>query len=247
MSAQKLRCGFIPLFILIAIGVVILGAGGVYVVRNEFITKGKTGKAALDEKKINQQITNPSQLSSPSPEPEQVLAPQTFNYSPSTKTNPADQTLDSKQPSFTINPPAGWRKIDDPQAIALFQSPEKDEEPAEPPLIYRMPANIQIYIKKMPKPISLEEISSAFVKEQQDKYPNFQIIKTGNTTLGGNDAKVFEGKVQLKEGQTEHNIEYYAIKGNYFILISSHALDSAWSKRIGAIQASINSFKFTDE
>ncbi|MDO8260805.1 MAG: hypothetical protein Q7T50_04920, partial [Candidatus Magasanikbacteria bacterium] len=62
-----------------------------------------------------------------------------------------------------------------------------------------------------------------------------------------NDAKVFEGKVQLKEGQVEHDIEYYTVKGDYFILISSHALDSAWSKRIGAIQGAINSFKLTDE
>ena len=39
---KKLLPGIIPLFILIAIGVVLAGAGGVYVVRKEFIKDRKS-------------------------------------------------------------------------------------------------------------------------------------------------------------------------------------------------------------
>src|SRR3990167_7924712 len=71
---RKLLPGFIPLIILIIAGIVIAGAGGTYIVRKQFIKKGQSGKAALDEKKIAQQLNNPVELESPSPKPTPQLA-----------------------------------------------------------------------------------------------------------------------------------------------------------------------------
>src|SRR3990167_5376261 len=98
---RKLLPGILPIFILIAIGVVLAGAGGVYVVRKEFIKRGQSGKAALDEKKISQQLKNPIPLEAPSPEPTPQLAPIQYTYTPE---ETADSEEESKKPTFTINP-----------------------------------------------------------------------------------------------------------------------------------------------
>ncbi len=59
MGKLKYQLGFIPLIILIAIGVVVV-AGGTYIVRNQFVKIGKSGKAALDTEKIQKQLQSPS-------------------------------------------------------------------------------------------------------------------------------------------------------------------------------------------
>ena len=237
---RKLLPGIIPLFILITIGVVLAGAGGVYVVRKEFIKKGQSGKAALDEKKISQQLKNPVELESPSPEPTHQLAPVQYKYEPE-KTS-GGQT---QQPGFTINPPSGWTQEDFGNSEAAFFSPDKDKEDAEPPLVYTQPANIQINLEEIPEGSSLLEAEEGIVEYVQAQTKSYQIIAKGETTFANQAGRFYEFTADT-ENTVEHIIIYYTIKNNYLVQVSGHALDSAWSKRASVLKASIGSFKFTD-
>src|SRR3989344_4770353 len=145
---KKLLPGFIPLIILIIAGIVIAGAGGTYIVRKQFVKKGQSGKAALDEKKISEQLKNPVPLESPSPEPTPQLAPVQYNY-----------------------------------------EPEK--------------------------------------------------------TSGDQTGRFYEFTADT-EYSVEHVIIYFTIKNNCLVQASGHALDSAWSNRVGVLKASIGSLRFTD-
>src|SRR3989344_5936591 len=136
---RKLLPGILPIFILIAIGVVIAGAGGVYVVRKQFVKKGASGKAALDEKKISEQLKNPIPFDAHSPDPTPLLAPVQYNYEPE-KT--PDSEKDTQEPGFTINPPSGWSQKSSASVRVGFLAPQQDEEPAEPPLVYMYTASI---------------------------------------------------------------------------------------------------------
>src|SRR3989344_1507070 len=151
---RKLLPGFIPLIILIIAGIVIAGAGGTYVVRKQFVKKGQSGKAALDEKKISQQLKNPIPLEAPSPDPTPQLAPSQYQYEPE-KTS--DSEKDGQEPGFTINPPSGWSQKSSASVKIGFLAPEQDEEPAEPPLVYMYTASIQIVVKKHPQLATLQQ------------------------------------------------------------------------------------------
>ena len=237
---RKLLPGIIPLFILITIGVVLAGAGGVYVVRKEFIKKGQSGKAALDEKKISKQLNNPVELESPSPEPTPQLAPIQYKYEP--EVTSGDQT---QQPGFTINPPSGWNQENFGTSKAAFFSPDKDKEDAEPPLVYTQPANIQINLEEIPAGSTLLDAEEGIIKYVRARTTNYQVIAKGETTFANQDGRFYEFNADT-EYSVEHIIIYYTIKNNYLVQASGHALDSAWRNRAGVLKASIGSFRFTD-
>src|SRR3990170_124720 len=183
---RKLLPGIIPLFILIAIGVVLAGAGGVYVVRKEFIKRGQSGKAALDEKKITEQLKNPVPLESPSPEPTPQLAPVQYKYEPDATSG--DQT---QQPAFTINPPSGWTQENFATSEAAFFSPDKDKEDAEPPLVYTQPANIQINLEEIPKDATLLDAEEGIIEYIQARAKNHQVIAKDETTFANQAGRFY--------------------------------------------------------
>src|SRR3989344_9801 len=237
---RKLLPGIIPLIILIIAGSVIAGAGGTYIVRKQFIKKGQSGKAALDEKKIAQQLNNPVELESPSPKPTPQLAPIQYKYEP--EATSGDQT---QQPGFTINPPSGWTQEDFATSEAAFFSPDKDKEDAEPPLVYTQPANIQINLEEIPKDATLLDAEEGIIEYIQARAKNHQVIAKGETTFANQAGRFYEFTAET-EYSVEHVIIYYTIKNNYLAQASGHALDSAWAKRASVLKASIGSFRFTD-
>src|SRR4030042_5052509 len=107
---RKSLPGIIPLFILIAVGVVMAAAGGTYIVRKQFVKTSEDKKASLDEEKIRKQIANPTTLPSPSPEPSPELAIGPYTYNPKEESK-TDSNIDLSQPAFKITPPATWNKI----------------------------------------------------------------------------------------------------------------------------------------
>ena len=240
---RKLLPGIIPLFILIAIGVVLAGAGGVYVVRKEFIKRGQSGKAALDEKKISEQLKNPIPLEAPSPDPTLQLAPSQYQYEPE-KTS--DSEKDGQEPGFTINPPSGWSQKSSASVKIGFLAPEQDEEPAEPPLVYMYTASIQIVVKKQPQQATLQQAADATIDGYRANESNVQVISNSPTSFAGQDAQIIELTAEMTEGHRIRVINYVMVKNGYTVGVGGLTLDSAWSKRAGTINASINSFKFTD-
>lgn len=249
---RKLLPGIIPLFILIAIGVVLAGAGGVYVVRKEFIKRGQSGKAALDEKKIAEQLKNPAPLESPSPEPTPQLAPVQYKYEPAESQN----STEAQAPVFTINPPAGWSK-EEKQRGVMFKSPEDDEEDLEPPLIWYQPANIQVIVDFLDnydtfkqqgysESKMLDTVVNVDLKQKLYGSRNPVYLTDQRTTFAGQEAHLLEMKVRLDNGVSERAMTYVMIKNKHAVLVSGHALDSAWSKRAATLKSSLSTFRFTD-
>src|SRR4030042_3613566 len=241
---KKSLPGIIPLFILIAVGVVIAVAGGTYIVRKQFIKTSPDKKASLDEEKIRNQIANPTTLPSPSAEPSQELAVGPYTYNPKEESK-SDPNIDLSQPAFKITPPATWNKISSTSSTAIFSSPEDDEEPLEPPLTYQQPANIQIKINKLPQEATLEDVVNDLVNNQYSPYNPTYFINQ-KTNFAGHDAQLLEFKIRNKEGPQEHAFHYVIVKNNYSVIIGGTSLEVAWSKRSPIIKASINTFAFVD-
>ena len=240
---RKLLPGFIPLIILIIAGIVIAGAGGTYIVREQVVKKGQSGKAAIDEKKISQKVKNPVPLEAPSPEPTAQLAPSQYQYEPE-KTS--DSEKETQEPAFTINPPSGWSQKSSDYIKVGFVAPEQDEEPAEPPLVYMYGASIQIRINTLPEGATLAQVVESTIDGYRDQASNVQVISNTPTTFAGQDSQVLELIAELTEGHKIHVTNYVTVKNGYTVGVGGLTLDSAWSKRAGTIQTSINSFRFTD-
>src|SRR3990167_3906203 len=240
---RKLLPGIIPLFILIAIGVVLAGAGGVYVVRKEFVKRGQSGKAALDEKKISEQLKNPIPLEAPSPDPALQLAPSQYQYEPE-KTS--DSEKDGQEPGFTINPPSGWSQKSSASVKIGFLAPQQDEEPAEPPLVYMYTASIQTVVNKHPQLATLQQAADATIDGYKKNESNVQVISNSPTSFAGQDAQIIELTAEMTEGHKIRVINYVMVKNGYTVGVGGIALDSAWSKRAGTIKSSINTFSFTE-
>ena len=240
---KKFLPGFIPIIILIIAGIIIAGAGGTYIVRKQFVKKGQSGKAALDEKKISEQLKNPIPLEAPSPDPTLQLAPSQYQYEPE-KTS--DSEKDGQEPGFTINPPSGWSQKSSASVKIGFLAPQQDEEPAEPPLVYMYTASIQIVVNKHPQLATLQQAADATIDGYKKDESNVQVISNSPTSFAGQDARVIELTAELTEGHKIRVINYVIVKNGYTVGVGGIALDSAWSKRSGTLNASINSFKFTD-
>lgn len=258
MSAQKSSAGIIVIpLILLIVGVVFVGAGGVYIVRDRFVKKGVSGKPALDEYAIQRQIKEKMNLSPVTPTPTPRLAPDQFSYYSKEVIKITTQGTKEKvkEPGFTISPPEGWLQGSQAEVTVIFNSPEKDEEPGEPPLIYRQPANIQVsldYLENYDQVITpgmsesqiLDKVVAEFKKISSSLNPDY--IQDKRTTFAGQEAQFLEVKVQLKHGIFERAIAYVLVKNKYAIQVSGHALNSAWGERVGTLQSSLNSFKLTD-
>lgn len=260
MPALKNQAGFIPLIALIIAGIVVASAGGVYVVRKEFIKKGQSGKAALNEEKIKIQLKEGSPLASPTPEPEKQLTPTVYKYEPqkaSSQTSSSSQnSISEVEPGFTINPPSGWQQSSEPEVDVFFASPNKDEEKAEGNLIYTQPANIQIgidfmenydkYSASLSQSKILDEVIASDIKQGILGDSKISYINDQRTTLNGQEAHLLEFTSDNQQGVKEHVFLYVLIKNKHGVIVSGHAIDSAWSKRAGILKSSIQTFKFTD-
>jgi len=242
MSARKLSLGFIPLIILVAVGIIIAGAGGVYIVRNQFVKTGKSGKAALDEKKIQQQIENPTPLPTLTPTPTPQLAPESFTYQP-----PVTQGQTTAEPNFTIKPPAGWNKVSSQSTSGgvIFEAPTKDKAEGEDGLVVSANPIINIQISKASSAGNLDNLGQYLKGKAEADYEKVTFLSETTTTFAGQEARFFES-ILFKQGVGIHSIDYALIKNGYALIVTGAALNSAWDKHESAIKASLNSFAFAE-
>ncbi len=231
--------GIIPLFILIAIGVAVL-AGGTYIVRNEFIKTGKSGKAALDEEKIQKQKENPRPLPSLSPTPKGELSSGPFTYNPP----PTKEGTPSKEPAFSITAPPGWEKlpVEDEIERAVFRSPETDKEEMEDNLVAKVQPMITVYVAEVDG--NLDELANEVIANSQSKYTKYQVTSKLKTRFAGQEAVKLESKFNEKSKIPMYAKAYLMVKDGHWVQIVGNGLESAWSKRVGEIDSSLNSFKF---
>lgn len=265
-SSQR---GFIPILVLIAIGVATL-VGGSYAIKSEFI-KFEKGEISLDMAKVQRQQSSPqssvgtsptnskSDQNQPTPTPQ--LAPNKFTVEADTEKG---------QPGFTINPPAGWNKIEKSGFAAYFEAPEEDEYKMVGVSGRTQKSTATVQVRFLPlnnykqlKEAGLSEIQildSAVKSVKQSMDPaNPTYLTDRRATFAGQDAQLIEAKVNIKV-DTSQIEEYkdlsganwdiraygsYLVRGNYLVAVAGTSLDSAWGKRAPAIQASINSFSFT--
>lgn len=243
MSSQKghvyRQAGIIPLFVLIAIGVAVL-AGGTYIVRSEFVKTGKSGKAALDEKKIQKQIENPKTLPSLAPASKGEVSYGSFTYNPpSTK----DGTI-SQEPGFTITAPSGWEKLPLESEIerAVFRSPETDKEAMEDNLTAKVKAMITVYSSKVDG--NLDDFANEVISNSKNQSTKYQVVSKLKVQFAGNEAIKLESQYNEKSRIPMRALAYLFVKDGYWIEIVGNGLESAWDKRVGEIESSFNSFKF---
>ena len=239
MSAQKLRRGIIPLFVLIAVGIAILGAGGVYIIQQNFIKTGKSGKATLDEEKIKQQIANPTPLPTPSTEPSPKLAAKEFTYTPQTK----DQT--NGEPGFNINPPSGWLSTSavSTNEKAGFEAPDEDKEDGEEgsSLVVNSRARITVQVQNLGPSLTLALLIDGIKEKSSRDFEKIEYLSETKTNLNGAETVRIETK-SLRKGVWVHSVDYLFDKNGYAVALSGTSFDSAWPKRSGAINASLASF-----
>lgn len=241
----KNQRGVFPLFLLIAIGVAVL-AGGTYIIREQFVKTGQSGKSALDNKKIQEQIKNPQTLPSLTPEPK---AEQTFGqpvtYKPSTK--PVSDGSDTviKEPSFSISPPSGWEKVAPSVAgtKVQFKHPEEDKEEMEDGLFVKSRAQITVFMDKANS--TLDQLVSSVKSASQGSYEKVNIISEQKITFAGQEAYLFETEL-FKKGASIHSTDYYFIKDGFVVRVGGTSLGSSWNKRSSEIKSSINSFKLLE-
>lgn len=241
----KNQKGVFPLFLLIAIGVAVL-VGGSYIVREQFLKTGKSGKTAFDNKKTQEQINNPKTLPSLSPEPSgEKTYGQSVTYRPSSKPKSNQSGEVIKEPSFSINPPSGWEKVN-PSLEGMkiqFRHPEEDKEKMEDGLFVKSHAQVSVYMEKAT--YTLNQLTSSLKAETQKNYDTVNIISQQKTTFAGQEAYIAETEL-TKKGATLHTLDYYFIKDGFTIHIAGTTLGSVWGKRSLEIKSAINSFKLLD-
>jgi hypothetical protein len=235
----KTKSGIIPLFILIAVGIAILGAGGVYIIQQNFVKTGKSGKTALDEDKIRQQIANSTPLPTPAAEPSAKLAAKEFTYAPQAK----DQT--NGEPGFNINPPSGWLSTSavSTNQKAHFEAPDEDKEDGEKGsgLVVNSRAGITVQMQSLGPSLTLALFVDGIKEKSSNDFEKIEYLSETKTNLNGTETVRIETK-SLRKGVWIHSIDYLFAKDGYAIALSGTSFDSAWSKRSGAISASLASF-----
>lgn len=261
--------GAIPLLALVAIGVATL-VGGAYAIKNEFI-KFEKGEISLDMTKVQRQQTSlqpPStQTSQPKTNTKKVSEP-TPQLAPSKVTVEAD--ADKSQPGFTINPPAGWNNTGKTGYAAYFEASEEDKYKMEGVGGGTQKSTATVQAKFMPfnyKQLKetglsesqiLDEAVKSIKKSMDPANPTY--LTDRRTKFAGQDAQLIEAKITIKMNTSQieeykdlsgaqwdiRAFGYYLIKGNYVIAVAGTSLDNAWGKRAPAIQASLNSFSFTE-
>src|SRR3989344_6864823 len=226
MPAQKLHRGIIPLFILIAVGIAILGTGGVYIIQQNFIKTGKSGKAALDEEKIKQQIANPSSLPTQSTEPAPKLAAKEFTYTPEAKNKT------SGEPAFNINPPSGWLSTSavSTNEKAGFEAPDEDKEDGEEGsgLVVNSSARITVQVQNLGPSLTLALLIDGIKEKSSNDFEKIEYLSETKTNLNGAETFRIETK-SLRKGVWVHSVDYLFEKNGYAIALSGTSFDSAWS------------------
>lgn len=241
MPNLKNRPGIIPLFLLIAFGIVFL-AGGFYIVRNEFLKTSPGKKAVIDEAKVKDQFNNPQQLSSPT-----LKASPAFQKTPITYNSSEDPKASSK-PAFTITAPSNWGKTSygGPGETVVFEAPSRDIEESKDQLNYFLYPNIQINITPVLSSAYFDGIIQTHLATYFEGNASTQIITKEKTTLNGQEAYYIEANVTTDKGGHNRMAEYILSKNDYKIVVAGIALESKWSQRVGEIKASLGTFKFTD-
>lgn len=250
MTAQKTTSGFIPLIVLLVAGIVIAGAGGAYIVRNEFIKTDPVKKASLDTEKVEEQIKNPTPLPTPTPGPKKEIVSGPFTYTPEktpkTSVTPTSGEEATTEPGFTINPPSGWEvsSSGDQYTKALFQNPEKDYEEAEDPLQIYIYANVQVLMDQINSWATLDQAAQVEIDGQSQK--GKEIVSNRKIQTNGESAYLIEYRYRHETGVWVRVREYLFVKNSHAVLVLGLALEEAWGERSGQIQSSLNSFVFTD-
>lgn len=247
MPILKDQRGVFPLFVLVAIGIAVLVGGG-YIIREQFVKTGQSGKSALDDKKIQEQIKNPQTLPSLTPKASaEKTYGQTVTYKPSAK--PVSDGSDAviKEPSFSINPPSGWSRsgVSDSAIKVKFESPEADEDKGENDLLATSNAKIQVSMIRGNGQGNLESLVNLVLKTTESDFESITVNSKTKTTFAGQDAYRME-VTGFRKGVAFNSISYAFIKDNYGILAYGGALKSAWDKRAPDINNSLNSFKLLE-
>lgn len=223
------RAGVIPLFVLLLIGVVV-AVGGVFVVREQFLKEGKSGKTTYDEVRIKEQVKNPQKLPEVAEEPKGELA-----AGPYTSTT-------SQMPSFSIIPPAGWGKFSPGgSTLVQFKSSEEDRVDQEDDLFVKSSPQITVAAQSMPGR-TLEEIIPSVRKAVPAKYDKVSVVAERKTTYAGRDAYYFEVDLSSK-GVTVRSVDYYLFSNDYLVHVGGTALKEFWSKREPEIAGSLATFR----
>lgn len=258
------QTGVIPLVALIIAGVIAV-VGGSYIIRNDLLNTNKiTNKVGKETEKTNSTKSSTSQKSTPIPK----LAGKPFTYNPPQNTSSNTQT--SKEPAFTITPPAGWVvDTSDDSGYAKFiragfAAPEEDKIEIDPvtKAFMRLPASVKVLIAPADHSLQLQELIDV---------ANEDVRKTGSTRISSKEITIGgirgysqelktpfknviltknvtgtdkEEKGSLKESAWRHQIDYIFAIDNFSVYIIGSALEEAWSKRADEIKASLDSFNF---
>lgn len=260
--------GFAPLLLLVilAVGLVV---GGTYVVKNNLVTteNGQIVFNANNDKSL-QDIKIPSpepKTSKITPTPQKVeLAEKLAEYKPA----------DTGEPSFSINPPAGWIKGSGKENIKLRFEASQEDKTEIGNINASIGANIQVYVEKT-NAKNVDELMADF-KAQAAKTPfAITVQNEKRTTFAGEEAIYFEMSISMPDVDYKQlesyvkqqtngdktapstsdikdmmqsfkgkSIGYTMLKNGYRVDVGGTAAGWAWDKRAGAIEASINTFKF---
>ncbi len=241
MPKNFFRQGFIPIIVLILAGIVI-ATGGLFVVREQFIKKAtSTAKASLDAKKIEKQIKSGEKFSSTDKKENPSTPANSFTYQPST-TASGSVSLAAVEPSFSINPPAGWKQENAGGNIkVIFTSPDKDKEALQPPLTYYNNAQIAVVFIKNDEAESLSLLAE--IRRDKARKDGDVIVSEVPVKVNGQDAIAFESKWRdPKSGVWFHQLTYMLIPNKgYALLAQGSAIDSSWGKRVAEIENSLKS------
>lgn len=258
MFDLKKEKGFIPLIVLIAMGLVIFGSGA-YLVRQQLTKTNKENKTTIGEEKIKKQTETITSLPTPTSSPKVELSKEQFSYQPEKQESVGSQNVNP--PGFTINPPAGYTKQTNPADKVLFFSPEKDKERIANIGDYKLPARVlvnMLSLESLPGFSELEKkanFSESKMLELIDEVSIFDvkssvILKDESTKLAGQECRILEYKASSLAGGKfevwEHVYSYMFIKNKHLILVTGGSLESAWTKRAPEIIASLNTFSFLD-
>lgn len=151
----------------------------------------------------------------------------------------AEKPYENEVLGFKIYPPKGWTiKEDDPDLVAVFVNPMKDQENS-----ISFSANINIVLELLPEEVNLEQYLTDFKKEIQEKrLYNIEIIK--KVSLKGKEAYILEGVRQGEDVRVRISQLITIHKGIPYIITGS-SIDSFWDKYKDSIQGSFLSLEFT--
>ena len=239
MLKDRFQQGFIPIIILLLAGIIV-ATGGVLVVRQQFVKKEVGKKAALDEKKIKDQINNPSDLGT-------ALKVNKISDTPAGAIFTYTSKESISEPSFTINPPSGWKKGDESKFssdVRVYFETDPDREDLTPPLYYSFPPQITVLFIKNEGVKSLDQAVSARLDALKNQGDN--LLSSRSAKINNQDVWIMEFTWKEKSGNVLlHQLEYIFLpKEGFMVMVDGVALDSAWTSRRTQIQSSFNTLFF---